>query len=404
MKKNQNSSLRRELDKTKEKLKGLQKSLESKVLVRTEELEEARVKEEAILESIGDGLVATDNKGRIIRVNKTAERLLGVRAKDICGKSFTKAFQLEDEKGNVIKHNHHPVDIALRSTQATETISTTYYYVRKDKTKFPVANKVTRIVLDGKVIGTIDIFRDVTQEKEVDKAKSEFVSLAAHQLRTPLTAVNWYTEMLLMGDAGKLNGDQRKYLEEIYTGNQRMVSLVNTLLNVSHLELGTFIIKPESVDIRKIAEKVIKELEPDIFKRKIGLNEHYDKELSKFNADQRLIHMIFENLLSNAIKYTPEKGHVNFSIKRQAKNFLVTIQDTGYGIPKKQQDKIFSKLFRADNVVEKDTEGTGLGLYIVKAMVEHSGGKIWFTSIEDKGTTFHVTFPIKNVKKGKIDI
>ena len=135
----------------------------------------------------------------------------------------------------------------------------TYYYERKDKTNFPMAIMATPVVLDGKVIGTIKIFRDITNEREIDKAKTEFVSLASHQLRTPLSAVNWYAEMLLEGDAGDLNVTQKKYLDEVYRSNQRMVELVNALLDVSSIELGTFLIEPESTDICRLAKNVIHE-------------------------------------------------------------------------------------------------------------------------------------------------
>ncbi len=284
--------------------------------------------------------------------------------------------------------------------------------IKKDGSKVAVADSAAPLKdKNGEVIGCVVVFRDVTKERSIDKAKTEFVSLASHQLRTPLSSINWYTEMLLAGDAGKINKEQKNYLEEVYKGNKRMVDLVNALLNVSRLELGTFAIEPEPTDVVKLAQSVADEQKPQILEKKIKLNQKYVDNLPLLNADPKLLRIVFQNLLSNAVKYTPEKGIINIDLhlvkqgepldtrKANEDSIAVTVSDTGYGIPKSQQDKIFSKLFRADNVREKDTEGTGLGLYIVKSIVDHSGGKIWFESTENEGTTFYITLPLSGMKK-----
>ena len=196
----------------------------------------------------------------------------------------------------------------------------------------------------------------------------------------------------------QLTEEQKKYVDEIYKGNQRMVDLVNALLDVSRIELGTFAVEPEPTQLIDIAKSLLKELKSEIDKKKQEIKENYDK-LEKINADPKLIRIVIQNLLSNAVKYTPEKGKVTISILEKEPNVEIEVSDTGYGIPKLQQKDIFTKLFRADNVREKDTEGTGLGLYIVKNIVEHSGGKIWFESIENKGTTFYITIPKEGMKK-----
>jgi len=254
---------------------------------------------------------------------------------------------------------------------------------------------------NGKVIGCVVVFRDITKERMIDKAKSEFVSLASHQLRTPLSAVNWYAEMLLNGDAGKINENQRKYLEEIYHGNQRMVALVNSLLNVSRIELGTLAINIKPTNLTKLANSVLTELRPKIKNKKLKVTKKYDSRLPKIKVDPKLMRIVFQNLLSNAVKYTPLGGKVRLNITKRQSAILITVADTGYGIPKNQQAKVFTKLFRGDNVRTKQTEGTGLGLYIVKAVVKEAGGKIWFKSQENKGTTFYVTLPLKGMKAKK---
>lgn len=251
---------------------------------------------------------------------------------------------------------------------------------------------------NGEVKFFVGIERDVTKEKQVDKAKTEFVSLASHQLRTPLSAIGWYAEMLLDGDAGKINKEQKLYLEEIYRGNQRMVELVNALLNTSRLELGTFIIEPQETDLKFLAEDVIKEQQPSISAKKLLFKSSFAKNLPKIKVDPKLTRIVFQNLLSNAVKYTPEGGRVELSLNLEKTAISLSVKDTGYGIPKAQQDKIFEKLFRADNVKALDTEGTGLGLYLVKSIIEKSGGRISFESEEGRGTIFEVKIPLSGMK------
>lgn len=400
--------VRRKLEVTAEKLKRSYEMLEKKVFERTKSLEMARAKEEAVLLSIGDGLIVTDEKGNIILINKTAEELFGIKSKEVLGRIFSEVVILVDEKGIAIPPDKHPVRMALSTgtTTASTVAGSIYYHSRRDKTKFPVAITATPVILNGKVIGTIKVFRDITYEREIDKAKTEFVSLASHQLRTPLSTVNWYAEMLLEGDVGELNEKQKKYLDEVYRSNQRMVELVNALLDVSSLELGTFMVEPESTDIIKLARSVIDEQKPQIKAKKITFSFLSDKNIPLMEADPKHLRMVLQNILSNAIKYTPEKGEIKLTVSLADKsNIRLKISDTGYGIPKNQQGKIFTKLFRADNVRDKDTDGTGLGLYIVKSIVENSGGKVWFKSEggkENKGTTFYVTLPLIGVKKREI--
>jgi len=262
----------------------------------------------------------------------------------------------------------------------------------------PVADSAAPLKdFKGKAVGCVIVFRDVTKERDIDKAKTEFVSLASHQLRTPLSSINWYTEMMLSGDAGKINKEQKEYLEEVYAGSKRMVNLVNALLNVSRIELGTFAVDPESVDFRKVAKSVLSELSPEISRKGIKVSAKIEEKLPFITADPKLVRIIFQNLLSNAIKYTKEKGSVNLALKKGKKDILLKVSDSGIGIPAGQQKNIFTKLFRADNARVGDTEGTGLGLYIVKAIIDHSGGEIKFFSEEGKGTTFNVRIPLKGM-------
>jgi len=233
---------------------------------------------------------------------------------------------------------------------------------------------------------------NLAKTKELDQAKTEFVGLASHQLRTPLTSISWYTEILLKKDFGDLNAKQMDYLGEIYAGNQRMIDLVDDLLNTSRIDMGTLNVKPEIINLVETMENILNEFSSQISQKNISVEKKISRNLSLVKIDPEHLGIVFQNILSNAVKYTPPKGKISIEIRKKNSHILVKIADNGWGIPESQQKKIFTKLFRADNVRKKDMEGTGLGLYIARAIVKKSGGKIWFESKENKGTTFYITF------------
>ncbi|HBD05440.1 TPA: hypothetical protein DCZ32_03200, partial [Candidatus Uhrbacteria bacterium] len=235
--------------------------------------------------------------------------------------------------------------------------------------------------------------------RTLDVAKDEFVSIASHQLRTPLTALKGYAGMLLDGDAGPINDKQHEYLLEIKNSNDRMIGLITALLNVSRVDLGVFIVEPERLNLKKVAEDALKDLGVKIVGKQLQIETNFRDDVPLINADLNIVRMIFQNLLSNAVKYTPEKGRINVNLKKDGSNILISVADSGYGIPSNVQSKIFTKMFRADNARVKDPDGTGLGLYIIKSTLEKTGGKIWFESIENKGSTFYVTIPLNGMKK-----
>lgn len=339
------------------------------------------------LDNASDNVIITDPNGIVLYVNKAAERLTGYSESEMVGnrpslwgRQMPKEFY--EQMWKVIK-----TDKKVFKGKITNRRKNGETYVAETKIS-PVLDK------NGEIIFFIGIERDISRETEIDRVKTEFVSLAGHQLRTPLSAVSWYTEMLLAGDAGEINEEQKKYLEEAYSGSRRMTDLVNSLLNTSRLELGTFLVERKSIDLTALVKEVVAEQRPGINGRKLILKEIYAENLPKIETDPKLIRIVFQNLLSNAIKYTLDGGVIALMIEYENDKLLVSVTDTGVGIPKNQQNRIFTKLFRADNVRGMDTEGTGLGLYIAKQVVEHLNGKIWFESEQDKGSTFYVTLPL----------
>lgn len=361
------------------------------------EIDKAR--EEAMLGSIGDGVVATDKNGVIIFVNKAAKDMIAWD-ESVVGKKLADVSLLADETGKHLSVEKHPLHQCL--VKRKKIISTNYHFVKSDKLDLAVYISAMPIFLKDELIGGIEVFRDITQEKEIDRVKSEFVFLASHQLRTPLSTINWYVEMLLAGDAGPINEEQKDYLKEVYHGNQRMVEMVNDLLNVSRLDLGTLSVQLVPVDLKNLIEEELKANLPAIEDKKIKTNVQVSADITGVETDIKMIKMLLQNLITNAIKYNPENGSIDIKVvPKGKKEYILSIADSGYGIPEAAKDKIFTKLYRAPNVMEKEIAGTGLGLYMVKSVVEKLQGKIWFESVVDKGTTFFVSFSVKPVVKKK---
>jgi signal transduction histidine kinase len=233
------------------------------------------------------------------------------------------------------------------------------------------------------------------REKRIEQLKSEFVSLAAHQLRTPLSAVKWTLRMLQEGDMGKLNTKQQEMIEKTIVSNERMIHLINDLLNVARIEEGRTIADPVAGSIIKLLSQVTERYQTEASRRNIQLVfEMPSEDVPLVRMDKERMQLVFESLVENALLYTPEQGQVTLKVQYGKKEVEVFVQDTGIGIPALQQERVFEKFFRASNARKKETEGTGLGLYLAQNIVKAHTGTLSFTSQEDKGTTFIATLPV----------
>ncbi len=363
-----------------------------------EENERQKAREVALLESIGDGVIGVDPREYIVYVNRAAEKMLAMKAEEMIGKNFFTTVSAEEESGNAVSREERLLTLGF-SKQKSFT-KRDHYYLRKDKTRFPASVTVSPIVLDGKVLGMVNSFRDITSEIELDRAKDELISLASHQLRTPPTGIKWFAGMLLDEDVGKINDEQRKYLNEIIYNNQRMIDVVNVMLDSSRLELGTFVPQPKLLKTVDVIEEVLTELSAQIAEKQLKITKDFSSPDAVFLLDPTLTHMIVQNLLVNAVKYTPRDGQVHVAINVNKDEFVFRVSDSGFGIPKDQQSKIFTKLFRAGNTRNIDSSGSGLGLYIVKRILDKIGGAVSFTSEENVGTEFIVRIPAIPPKEG----
>jgi len=365
-----------------------QQRLEKEVRERTRELEEAKEKAEeeknktqAIILNFTDGLLVFDEKNNLTLINPCAENFFEVKDKEIIGKSISELAKISILKPLINLFNKEIKVIFRKELSIKENLilelSTVPILSQKEK------------------IGTLIILHDITREKTVERLKTEFVSLAAHQLRSPLSAIKWTLRMMIDGDLGKITKTQKDFLEKTYRSNERMVNLINELLSITRIEEGRYIYRPTLAQLEEVCQSVIKSFQDEIKKRNLKFKFQKPREkLPKVLIDTEKMKLVVGNLIDNAIRYNKPGGKVTVSINRGIKEIEFKVEDTGVGIPEDQQKRVFTKFFRAANVMRMETEGTGLGLFVTKNIVEAHGGKIWFISEENKGTTFYFALPI----------
>ncbi len=229
--------------------------------------------------------------------------------------------------------------------------------------------------------------------QELDKSKDEFISMASHQLRTPLTTIKGYLDMVLQGDVGPITKNERVYIRKAFDGAQKMVYLIGDLLNVSRLQSGKFVIENAPTNLAKLIEGEASQLEEEIDNKKLKFSYHKPDEFPVLNLDATKIRQVVMNFLDNAIHYTPASGSITVDLHATDKEITFTVTDTGIGVPAHLQHQLFTKFYRADNARKVRPDGTGLGLFMAKKVVAAQGGAIIFKSTEGKGSAFGFSFP-----------
>ena len=345
-----------------------------------ERTEEEKNKTMAIINNSPDGLIVLDEDKRIILLNPRAENFLEVSADQAHNKTIDQLSGFENFK-KLISILGKDVKNAFREELAVTP------HLLLEISAIPILKRHRKS-------GTLIILHNITREKRVERMKTEFVSIAAHQLRTPLSAIKWTLKMFTDGDFGKITAKQKEFMKKIYKSNERMITLINDLLNVARVEEGRYIYKKTFTDIGKLCEDVVQLYSQELERKNIKFNFIKPDILPGVMVDQEKIRMAFRNIFENAIKYTPKDNEITVSIKNFDNELEISISDTGVGIPENQQDRIFSKFFRGGNIMRMETQGTGLGLFIAKNIVEAHKGRIWFESQENKGTTFFFTLPL----------
>lgn len=328
--------------------------------------------------------ITLNEAGEIHNPNKAALRFFGALSRDIEGKNIF-SFQPEEDREKAEKlFRYYKAKVPINGEEirmVTKAGAVKWVLISVFETKSLESVAYT---------GLATIF-DITEQKKLDQAKTEFVSLASHQLRTPVATVKWLTDILLTVNAEALSDKQKDYINRIHKVNEGMVDLIDTLLNVSRTEIGSLMIEPKPTNVIEVAESILVELSSQIEEKKLNIIKQYDDNLQNIESDPKLLRIVIQNIISNAVKYTLEEGSITIAFKDSFGEKAIIVSDTGVGIPASQQDKVFTKLFRADNVRSLEgSQGTGLGLYLVKSIMEAMGGSLSFVSEENKGSTFTI--------------
>lgn len=357
-----------------------------------------RNQREAILNSLSDGVIEYNDKSEIILMNPKAEELLGIKFKDIVGLAITPELPKINHKLKGLVELMYPALATYASpTKSVPGAMAKTMEVHLSAPELKLLVTITQVVdQDGKVRGFLKILHDVSRERLLGRMKSEFVSIAAHQLRTPLSAIKWTLKLLLDGDAGTLSKEQTDFISKGYEINERMIKLVNDLLSAARIEEGRFGYEFTDMDIGEFLDVAIVGYADLVKRRGIELKlEKIQEKLQPIYGDAEKLSLALNNLLDNAVKYTPPGGAVTIKLDKKENFILISISDNGVGIPAEEQKRVFSKFFRASNVIKMETEGTGLGLFIVRNIIKRHGGDINFSSSVGKGTIFTFTLPTK---------
>jgi len=348
---------------------------------------------ESIVNSISDGIIVTDREKKVILVNKAAERIFDIDQDRIQGRHFLEVINNEDIFNLIETASKTDLDRDLAYRQYSDiTLG------EKDKTKhYRVEARTIRNEKDES-IGEVTLIQDITKLKEVDQLKSQFVSTAAHEFRTPLTSISMGAGLLLEQQIGDLNEDQLEIIEAIKEDEERLTALVGDLLDLSRMESGKIEMDIDDYNIKEIIKHGVDPFRSQAEKIGAKLEVNFEDHLPKVKADFNKISWVVTNIVGNALRYIPEDGtgSIKVDVKLSANNFLISISDNGKGIPEDYQERIFEKFvqLKSDSVAKSGS--SGLGLAISKEIIEAHGGRIWVRSEVGQGSTFY--FTLKRVK------
>lgn len=357
---------------------------------RRRRLEEDSAAVRAVIDSMGEGLIAIDDEGVITAVNPYALEALGFTEDEMLGHWYPSVISAVDQHRVPLDNLSRPV---VRALTTGETIAENTYYLRKDGSIIPIFLTVSPIILNGKPGGVIELFRDMTSDHQLDIAKQDFVSLASHQLRTPASGVQAILSMILDEDFGKITPVQRQQLQKAMKANRRQLDIIEDILNTAQIDSGKMELELAWVDLAGLLQEVVAEQAAQ-FEAKQQRVAFTDAGCPPVWGDQNKLRMVFDNLLSNAGKYTPPGGRIALTLSCCGDNAQVTVDDTGVGIAPEDITKLFTKFTRIDNEFSTLVGGNGLGLYVANSIVQLHRGNINVASEPGSGATFCVTLPI----------
>ena len=399
--------------------------LEAKIEERTAKLQESEKKYRELVENVPDIVYSLNSKGEFTSINKTAIDLLGYTEEELLGVHFSKIIFKED----LDKAAASFIELKSRKRNVTKGLELRLL-TKQGEIIFAELNARATYDGDGNLIKTNGVVRDITEikkadeeiekmskiEKEraeeaeklskelekaleevkaLDKTKSDFISIAAHELRTPLTPIKAYIDLITSGALGKTTSQQKEKLEIASKNLDTVVRLIDDMLNITRIEARKLELLKKSISIGEIVDMALDDVKTQFSERKRRISIKIPEDLPNIHGDKELLVKVFGNLLSNAVKYTTSSADkIVVEARNDGRNLHITVADTGVGIPKKEQTKIFEKFYVVDSSLTRKHRGIGLGLAITKGIVEEHNGKIWLESVEGKGTTFHILLPV----------
>ncbi|RJP54704.1 MAG: GAF domain-containing protein [Anaerolineaceae bacterium] len=359
--------------------------------------QEEASRSQAILEAVADGVLVTGFDNRVTFINNSAEHILDLPSSHILGQSLDTFGGLFGKAAAAWMQTIRGWSENSASYQAGDSYAE---QIELDNKRIVLVH-LAPVMLQNDFLGTVSIFRDITHEVEVDRLKSEFVATVSHELRTPMTSIRGYADILLLGAAGALNENQSHFLQIIKNNTERLNILVNDLLDISRIEAGRVTLAPQPLDLREVAEDVL----ADILRRSqeenkpMAISLEAPKELPRVFGDSERVRQILDNLVDNAYHYTPVDGQIQVRLHSENGEVRVDVTDTGVGVSPEDQERVFERFYRGEHPLVLATPGTGLGLPIVKQLVEMHHGRIWMTSkgIPGEGSTFSFTLPAHHI-------
>lgn len=339
-----------------------------------------------VIGSINDAVYVTDEKSRLIFVNQSFSDLLGIPRAFLLGEQLDEVFSVTVNSEPNIEYLSEQSISTDAHNQRTDIFNWEHggqmYVFRVSSRRLQATNQ------------TVYLAQNITQEHELSHMKNSFIKLASHQLRTPMTAIMMYSHMLHDGYSGDISPAQKQLAGTIVTASERMIKLINEILNITRLQNEKTGFEKHKVSILDIFSKIDTEIQPQTKEKQLVYKKEIPSVIPYILSDSGTIHEIISSLLINAIQYTPEGGRIRVKVAAENKYMSIMIQDNGIGIPKEYLPKIFNQFSRADNALEAYTEGTGLGLYMVKILLDKIGGTIECRSTLSVGTTFTVKIPL----------
>ncbi len=354
--------------------------------------QEERGKSAAILQSITDGVVVVDSNGKIVLVNEAAESILNATRKLTEDQTLTR---LAATSGS---SNTNWAAKLMEWVRSARQRSGSLYAGRMELGAKIIDVQLSPVMIGDQTLGTVAVFRDITRDMELDRRKSEFIANVSHELRTPLTSIKGYTDLMAMGVGGSMNDQQGRFMSTIRENTERMTTLVNDLLQIAALDAGGEALETEAVNIGEIVQTVVETVRdaPEHVNKPIRIEADIAPGLPMLQADRAKLTQALINVVDNAFNFTPAEGRIDIRAEQRADYLLLSIKDTGIGIPEEFHERVWNRFERVEqSALALAVSGTGLGLPIAKQVVEMHGGRIWFESKMNVGTTFYIELPLR---------